>query len=288
MFEEYNHNINDYEHSVYTTCDFIRVPGVKNASIYNEFCAKLMRNIMLIDDLSNEDITEVETSDANVPKAEESSGVPNKDVHCSYLNKWIYYYIYKKPVPNDFIKKIFEITHKMLSANNSSYKCKYESLNEDYIEPYNIIKLTFIADYTETILDILNKDKHPDYSACLKYIHECAAIYKKINKTNCPDNYDRRQSKLVNTCNELENFKSIYENKLSKVDQLREKLSKLDDELTEAEQRILLEQKEYNAAQNGFLSGSLQRNLSTGAVAAAGTGALLLALNKVNINSMYK
>ncbi|KMZ99336.1 hypothetical protein PVNG_02219 [Plasmodium vivax North Korean] len=287
MFGKYNNNIIVHEQSLYSVCNLIRVPGVENASIYNEFCAKLMRNIKLIDDLPNEGITEVKTSLAYAPQAEESNGVSNKNLHCSYLNKWIYYYIHEKPVPDNFIQRIFEIKHKMLSANPESYKCMYESLNEDYLEPNNVIKLFFIADYTETILHILRNNEHQYYSACLKYIRECVNTYKKMNKENCTP-IKPEDNKCVTTCEVLKIFKNTYESEIYKLLPQQDEVLNLKSEKMDPGVALQLNGDGHSVESSEQLSGTLRRNITTGAAAAAGTGALLLALNKVNINSMYK
>ncbi|SCO73028.1 Plasmodium vivax Vir protein, putative [Plasmodium vivax] len=287
MFEKYNSNVAADEKPVYTLCNYIRVRGVDNASIYNEFCEKLMRNIRLIDNLRNEDMTDVETSDGYVPRAEESNGDPNENVHCSYLNKWIYYNLKKVPVPEKIIKEIFRITHNMLNANNSSYKCKFESINEDYLDPYNVIKLSFFEDYTETILRILRNSQHQNYSACLNYIRECANTYKKMKNDYCT-NYDQENEKHVKTCAELESFKKIYKLKLQGVLEINKGL--LDLENSEMDPKIQLELDEEKSVlevpdveldfdeNSEYLINLLQGNITKGAGITAGAGALLFFL----------
>ncbi|VUZ96317.1 PIR protein [Plasmodium vivax] len=279
MFEKYNRNINDYKNSVYTGCDLIKVHGVENASIYNEFCAKLMRNIRLIDDPSNVCITEDEIPQECEPETDEESGVSSKHVHCSYLNKWIYYNIHEKPVPEKIIKEIFRITHNMLNANNSSYKCKFESINEDYLDPYNVIKLSFFVDNFHTISEILGDKSHRHYDACDKYIRDCVNIYKKIKKEHCTV-IKRENKKCVTTCEVLKNFKNTYESDIYNLLPQKDEVLNLNSEKMDPEVALQLNGDGYSVESSEQLSGTLRSTITTGAAAAAGTGALLLALNK--------
>ncbi|CAG9474728.1 unnamed protein product [Plasmodium vivax] len=283
LFEGFNAIVKDESKGRYGPCDFIPIHENvhENRPKYKYFCMKLIRNIWSIDELEEEDVAADVTGDGIVSEdALKNALKTEKNVRCVYLNKWIPYYIKKEGhIPDYFIKDVFQRTHNMIKSNLNGYQCQYDSYNEKFIEPYNMAKLHIFSLIFGDFIEIIRIKQEKEHDDFLKYILECAAIYKKINSKHCPTNYDRTQLKLANTCKELQNFKSTYEYELSNVVELREKLPKLDDELTEAEKRILLEQEEYDAAQNGF-SSTLQRNITTGTVTAAGTGALLLALNK--------
>ncbi|KMZ89682.1 hypothetical protein PVMG_04512 [Plasmodium vivax Mauritania I] len=206
---------------------------------------------------------------------------------CTNLNKWIYYYLKKVRVPENIIEKIFKITHNMLEAIPRSYKCKYESLNEDYLEPHNVINLSLFTDNFDTILGILKKKQHRDYDACLKYVRGCATIYKKMNKEHCKlIKFDNK--KCVTTCDVLDTFKDKYDSEIYKLLPQQDEVLNLKSEKMDAEVELQLSGDGYSVESSEQLSGTLRRTITTGAAAAAGTGALLLALNKVNINSMYK
>ncbi|CAI7724209.1 PIR protein [Plasmodium vivax] len=291
LFVGFNAIVNDERNGRYGPCSSIRIRKNEheNRPKYKSFCMKLIRNIWSIDELEDKDVAEYvagdeaadEAGDGNLrEKALNKALKTERNVRCDYLNTWIPYYIKKNgDIPDYFIKDIFHITHTMIKSNPNGYQCQYDSYNEKFIEPYNMAKLhIFTLNFGDFLDKIKNKPQNK-YDDFLKYILECAAIYKKINTKYCPTNYDNSKLKLANTCKDLQDFKSTYESELSKVQRISENLPKLDDELTEAEQRILLEQEEYDAAQNVF-SSTLQRNITTGAVTAAGTGALLLALNK--------
>ncbi|KMZ83183.1 hypothetical protein PVBG_05788 [Plasmodium vivax Brazil I] len=301
LFVGFNAVVNEESNVPYSSCDFIQIRKNEheNRPKYKYFCMKLMRNIWSIYELEEKDVAtdvpeyvagdEAEDEDGAARENAINKALKNeKNVRCDYLNKWVPYYIKKNGhIPDYFIKDIFNITHNMIKANPSGYQCQYDLHNEKFIEPYNMAKLHIFSLNFGDFLDIIKIDQEKEHDDFLKYIRECAVIYKKIKTTYCHANYDRTQLKLANTCKELQNFKSTYEYELSKVERLRDKLPKLDDPLTKDEQSILLEQEKYDAAQNVF-SSTLQRNITTGAVTAAGTGALLLALNKVNIDFMYK
>ncbi|KMZ99337.1 hypothetical protein PVNG_02220 [Plasmodium vivax North Korean] len=214
----------------------------------------------------------------------------NQDItqneRCTNLNKWIYYYIHNKNVPDDYIKEIFKITHNMLEVIPESYKCEYESLNKDYLEPHNAIKLSLFTDNIETILGILKEKQHHDYSACLKYIRECVNIYKKMKKLYCTP-IKREDNKCVTTCDALETFKGKYESDIYKLLKEDDEVLNLNSEKMDPELTLQSYEDEYAVESSEQLSGTLRRTITTGAAAAVGTGALLLALNKVNINYMY-
>ncbi|SCO65449.1 VIR protein [Plasmodium vivax] len=280
LFVGFNAIVNDESNNgPYSSCYFIpiRENEHENRPKYKYFCMKLMRNIWSIEKLEDKDVAADGTeSEEDLKQTLESK----KNLHCNYLNMWIPYYLKKYgDIPDYFINNVFDITHKMIKANPNGYQCKYDSYNDKFIEPHNMAKLHIFSLIFGDFIEIIRIKQEKEHDDFFKYIRVCAAIYKKINKTHCPNDYKRTELKLAHTCNELQNFKSTYESELSKVQWISENLPKLDDELTEAEQRILLEQEEYDAAQNGF-SSTLQRNITTGAVTAAGTGALLLALNK--------
>ncbi|KMZ89684.1 hypothetical protein PVMG_04514 [Plasmodium vivax Mauritania I] len=295
LFVGFNAIVNDERNGRYGPCSSIRIRKNEheNRPKYKYFCMKLIRNIWSIEELEDEDVAAIiagctaENGTINEDELKEALKT-EKNVRCDYLNTWIPYYMKKiGDIPHYFIKNVFDITHTMIKSNPNAYQCEYDSYNEKFVEPYNMAKLHIFSLNFGDFLYMIKINEQKEHDDFLKYILECAAIYKKINTKYCPTNYDNTILKLANTCKELQNFKSTYEDELSKVERLRDKLPKLDDPLTKDEQSILLEQEKYDAAQNVF-SSTLQRNITTGAVTAAGTGALLLALNKVNIDFMYK
>ncbi|SCO73026.1 VIR protein [Plasmodium vivax] len=269
IFKEYNTDITDEKYGRYSPCIILNYPEDENRMKYVHFCRKLIRNIWLIYEQTEEDMEQSVILNRGMTKYE----------HCSYLNKWIYYYLKKVPVPENIIDQIFKITHNMLNANLESYKCKYESLNEDYLEPYNVIKLSLFADNIESIPRILNNALHHDYSACLKYIRECVNIYKKMNKEHCKS-IKHEDKKYATTCDVLEIFKVKYESEIYNILPEKDEVLNLKNEKMDPGVELKLNVDEYSVEASEQFSGSLQRNLSTGAAAAAGTGALLLALNK--------
>ncbi|KMZ83184.1 hypothetical protein PVBG_05789 [Plasmodium vivax Brazil I] len=245
-----------------------------------------MRNIWLIYKKTEEDMGKSVRRNIDMTRYE----------RCTNLNKWIYYNLKKVPVPEKIIEQIFKITHNMLNVIPGSYKCKYESLYKDYIEPSNLIMLSYFADNKHTILEILKNKHQPHYDVCVKYIRECANTYKKMNKEHCI-NCDRRDIKCVKTCAELDVFEDTYMLELRDLLDINTGILNLKNTEMDADIQLELEEElldevddvELDAEGNSdYLINFLQGNITKGAGITGGAGAFLFFLFRVNIYFMYK
>ncbi|KMZ77074.1 hypothetical protein PVIIG_05449 [Plasmodium vivax India VII] len=261
-------NVGDKEDDYhYGLCDGYEAIDSETGETNKRFCMKLLKNVASASDPETLDINGYE--------------------RCSYVNMWLYFYTKHYHVEDNFIKKIFEMVNGVMQQYESYIKCEYESYR-DFLEPENIIKLSMFTENLDKILDIISNTRHTHHFACRRYIYECANILKRMLKEHCTVNKDKN-AKYVKTCAELDTFKDSYYDYLYEDQSIIEIIPNLEAPIRKFEEDLALEKSDAPVvAQNDFLSGSLKRNLATGAVAAAGTGALLLALNKVNINYMYK
>ncbi|KMZ89680.1 hypothetical protein PVMG_04510 [Plasmodium vivax Mauritania I] len=286
LFEEYNDNVIVESGSKYNSCDTIWVDRVRYVFQNNEFCPKLMRNIWLIYKKTEEDMKKSVRHNIDMTPYE----------RCTNLNKWIYYYLKRVRVPEKIIEEIFKITHNMLKVIPGSYKCKYESLYKDYFEPHNLIKLSYFADNKHTILEILKSKRQPQYDACVKYIRECANIYKKMNKEHCTS-CDKKDVTCVKTCEELKVFEHAYMLELRDLLNINTGILNLKNTEMDPDIQLELEEElldevdgvELDAEGNSdYLINLLQGNITKGAGITAGASAFLFFLFRVNIYFMYK
>ncbi|KMZ83186.1 hypothetical protein PVBG_05791 [Plasmodium vivax Brazil I] len=280
MFKEYNAEITDENNGRYGMCDFLTRLEGKNKAKYKHFCMKLIRNIWLMSEQAEEDM--------------EKTVRPNRDMtkneRCTNLNKWIYYYLKKVRAPEKMIKQIFYTTNNLIKMLPHYHHCKYESINNLFIKPQYMVKLSFLGDNLHTILEILSKKTHHHYDACVKYIHECANTYKKMKIDHCIS-YNEKDKKYVKTCAELDDFKDIYELRLSDVLGINKGALDLNKEMDVHIQLELEEEElpdvELDAEGNSdYLINFLQENLTKGAGITAGAGAFLFFMFRVNIYFM--
>ncbi|KMZ89681.1 hypothetical protein PVMG_04511 [Plasmodium vivax Mauritania I] len=286
LFQEFNADITEENNGRYGPCNFINFRDTVNRTKYKYFCMKLIRNIWSI----------YEVAEGNMVYTKLPIADMNHHERCDYLNKWILYYIMKKHVPDHVISEIFGIAHKMISADHDSYKCKCDLLNNEFFDPYKIIKLLLLENNTNTILDILKNKHHHHYDACLKFVRDCANTYQKLKKDYCTS-ANRQDAKNVKTCAQLDIFKESYNTEIYEKLSIRENVPDLENFKMGIEEELLLEKEDpYNSVQSDLLSSSSQHNSTTGAVMTvgtgagitAGTGAILLALYKVSIYNIYK
>ncbi|GAB69830.1 hypothetical protein PCYB_005790, partial [Plasmodium cynomolgi strain B] len=210
--------------------------------------------------------TEVESKDKVIIFEE----TLNINTRCTYLNKWLYYFIKIYSVPEEFIRKIFEAVDDLkdlLSKNGKYTKCYYESYtnNEDIIG------------------EILMGERPEQYQPCLKYIYDCVNTYKKLNPIYCNNAYlDSKYSKL---CSGIQSFIVTYKG-LSEIGSLKKKLPDLDSTLQEFRAALQPsgETDTSTTEQTIFFSGPLKSKITTGVTAGVGACAFLGILYKVNTN----
>ncbi|SCO65448.1 hypothetical protein, conserved [Plasmodium vivax] len=277
LFEEYNADITDEYRGRNDPCDFLTYLYGENRTEYKHFCRKLIRNIWLMSEKTQEEMAQSVRLNRDMTKNE----------RCTNLNKWIYYYLKKVRVPEKMIEQIFLTTNKLIQIFPHYHHCQYESINNLFIKPQYMVKLSFFGDNLLTILEILRDKHNPHYDACVKYIRECANTYKKMKIDHC-NGYDEKNIKYVKTCAELRDFKDTYMLELSDILEINKGIldlenTEMDDdiqlELDEEESRDAVPDVKLPAEGNSeYLINLLQGNLTKGAGITAGAGAFLFFL----------
>ncbi|CAI7720818.1 hypothetical protein, conserved [Plasmodium vivax] len=277
LFEEYNADITDEYRGRNDPCDFLTYLYGENRTEYKHFCRKLIRNIWLMSEKTQEEMAQSVRLNRDMTKNE----------RCTNLNKWIYYYLKKVRVPEKMIEQIFLTTNKLIQIFPHYHHCQYESLSEDYLESYSVIKLSFFSDNLLTILEILRDKHNPHYDACVKYIRECANTYKKMKIDHC-NGYDEKNIKYVKTCEELKVFEHAYMLELRDLLNINTGILNLKNTEMDADIQLELDEEELldevddvelDAQGNSdYLSKTLQENLTKGAGITAGAGAFLFFL----------
>ncbi|GAB69672.1 hypothetical protein PCYB_004210 [Plasmodium cynomolgi strain B] len=273
IFDDFTNDLTEEENELLVVCDEIVKPYPSKKTEYTQYCKILLKNI------AGASIIEVESKDKNIISEE----TLNINTRCTYLNKWLYYFIKIYSVPEEFIRKNFEAIDdlKDLLPKNGKYtKCYYESYKSDYAEPEDEIKLSNFVDNEDIIGEILMGEHPQQYQPCLKYIYDCVNTYKKLKTLYCNNNVyrDPKYSKL---CSGIQSFIVTYKG-LSEIGSLIQKLPDLDSPLQEFRAALQLsgETDTSTTGQTDFFSGPLKSKITTGVTAGAGACAFLGILYK--------
>ncbi|KMZ77277.1 hypothetical protein PVIIG_05322 [Plasmodium vivax India VII] len=265
LFYEFTNDITEKENPLFVVCDndddddiVESYPSKK--SEYTQYCKILLKNIR---DVS---LTEIQSENNRIIFKE----TLDSNTRCTYLNKWLYYFIKIHSVPEEFIRKIFEAVDglKVFFPKNHIYtKCFYDSYTSDYAEPEDAIKLSNFADNYEVIGKILMGENPQQRQRCLKYIYDCAYTYKKLNTLYCK-NRVFQDLKYIKLCSDLESFNTTY-NDLSMIGSLIEKLPDLDILLHEFIAALPPSVKTdiHTTEQTDFFRGPLKSKITTGVTA---------------------
>ncbi|CAG9481159.1 unnamed protein product [Plasmodium vivax] len=273
LFNDFTNDLNETQNDLFVVCDDIVEPYLSKKEEYTQYCKILLKNIFGVS------VPEIKSEDDSIILEEPL----NSNARCTYLNKWLYYFIKKYGVPEEFIKTVFKAVDglKDLLPKNIKYtKCIYESYSSDYAEPEDAIKLSNFADNYDIIAEILMGKYPQHYQPCLKYIYECANTYRRFNTLYCKNNADHNP-KYTKHCFDLESFKLTYEG-LSKIGSLIEKLPDLDSPPQKIKAALLPsgETDTPTTEQTDFFSGPLKSKITTGVTAWVGACAFLGILYK--------
>ncbi|CAI7717633.1 PIR protein [Plasmodium vivax] len=274
LFNYFTNDITEKGNELFVVCDEDIVESYPSKkSEYTQYCKILLKNIR---DVS---LTEIQSENNRIIFKE----TLDSNTRCTYLNKWLYYFIKIHSVPEEFIRKIFEAVDglKVFFPKNHIYtKCFYDSYTSDYAEPEDAIKLSNFADNYDIIGEILMGQHPQQRELCLKYIYDCAYTYKKLNTLYCK-NRAYQNPKYIKLCSDLESFNTTY-NYLSMIESLIGKLPDLDTPVNEFIAALPPSVKTdiHTNEQTDFISGPLKSKITTGVTAGVGACAFLGILYK--------
>ncbi|GAB69988.1 hypothetical protein PCYB_007370, partial [Plasmodium cynomolgi strain B] len=168
LYEEFNKtvdNSDNYKYYYDETCKGIMKLVENDEERYKDICIKLLRNLGIF------------SSETNTAKYNSE--------RCRNLNSWLYYIIKDYDVQQDAFTKIFDVSNGILEKRVNHPYCSYYLYKDKYHDPNKIIKLINLQEYVYDILSILNNKDDENQCSCLKFIYECANIYKEMNKIYC-------------------------------------------------------------------------------------------------------
>ncbi|KMZ99252.1 hypothetical protein PVNG_02135 [Plasmodium vivax North Korean] len=147
-------------------------------------------------------------------------------IYCRFLYQWLLH-SQKKCNINEFALSLFyEVSHDNVFRKGAISSCPYYSYDTTYKEPLNIIKLDNFHENIQEIKSTLDIENYQVNSPCQKYVCECVKIYKTMHYKYCP--YEGTiDTKLKNTCDILNKFKSSYMAYLFGQDGIKDKLPPL-------------------------------------------------------------
>ncbi|KMZ77149.1 hypothetical protein PVIIG_06559 [Plasmodium vivax India VII] len=213
LYEEFNEeidNLNAEKTNYEGACQAIKQQAPGDKEWYNNLCIKLIRNLGAFSRVMNKD--------------------NNKDKYnperCKNLNSWLYYITKDSTVDQNVIKNIFEHSNNIIGKDNEEHHCINSFYMDIYNKPDDIIMLINLEEYKNDILKILKDNRHDNHCSCLKFIFECANIYREMKNINCIGPSD--SSKKSNTCSKLQEFYKFYTSNISTDVELNEKLPSLD------------------------------------------------------------
>ncbi|KMZ89694.1 hypothetical protein PVMG_04524 [Plasmodium vivax Mauritania I] len=243
-----------------TTCDFITRLTVKDARKYKDFCMKLLKNLGAY------------STDQKV--------INSNPERCKNIHSWLYYFIMKYNIPNDFIQKCFDQSKPLDGVDAIKHICLYTPYKKVINIADDMLKLTIFVDNISSIQNTLKNEK--DKYNCLgrKFLYECFNIYKNLNDEYCSNG---RINDTMNICPKLDEFKSYYGPYISTLSNLPDKIKSLNSEGIQFTEVCPLNESESKLVSGEFNStGSSGPSSTTTALSTmAGVSSALAILYKV-------
>ncbi|KMZ98979.1 hypothetical protein PVNG_03818 [Plasmodium vivax North Korean] len=153
---------------------------------------------------------------------------PNND-RCRILYYWIYNSARKHEISDEIITECFQDYIDFMSETCTGYRCSYNSYDDMYEEPMNII----ILDIFQSNMNVIENKLDGRYASInfplQMYICECIEIFKKMYKKYCPK-VDADSEKRKRTCDMLESIKTTYNSFISGKLYQNNKLPSLDND----------------------------------------------------------
>ncbi|KMZ88598.1 hypothetical protein PVBG_04807 [Plasmodium vivax Brazil I] len=211
LYDEFNEtivNLKDEKDNSVSMCEQIMQDVHDKKEWYKIICIKLIKNLGAFSIVMNKDKNKYNPE------------------RCKNLNSWLYYITKHSNVDQNVIKNIFEHSNNIIGKDNEEHHCINSFYMDIYNKPDDIIMLINLEEYKNDILKILKDNKHDNHCSCLKFIFECANIYREMKNINCTD--PRGSTKKSNTCSKLQKFYTFYTSNISTVVELNEKLLSLD------------------------------------------------------------
>ncbi|CAG9474595.1 unnamed protein product [Plasmodium vivax] len=210
LYEEFNEtavNSNDGKDDSVSMCEQFMQEEPDKKEWYTKLCIKLIRILGAFSFMKNKDKYNPE--------------------RCKILNSWLYYIIKNNYVNQDVITNIFDQSNKVIGEGNEEHHCSNYLYKDKYDDPDDIIKLINFEEYKNDILKILKDNKNDNHCSCLKFIFECANIYRKMNNIYCISPTGDT-SKKPNTCSKLQDFYTFYTSNIYGNVEIKGKLPSLD------------------------------------------------------------
>ncbi|CAI7720787.1 Plasmodium vivax Vir protein, putative [Plasmodium vivax] len=206
LYEEFEKHIDveDIKYKYENTCMAKLGQTNRKNEKYVNFCIKLIRNLVPYSDYAK----------AHYPTEE----------RCKSLNYWIYYNIDDLKNSQNFVNDIYKESKDLINGHKNKSICPNLYI-ETLKDSEKMIKLFYVQDNTDIILETLKNIGGTDYCSCEKYINECVNIYKDIKNQYCTRGTDNDINS--ETCSHLGTFDKTYTNFLFKNPQLPGELPSL-------------------------------------------------------------
>ncbi|CAG9474557.1 unnamed protein product [Plasmodium vivax] len=206
------------------TCKHIISTTISDTTKYHDFCIKLIRNLggLSMDQKTNQ-------------SAE----------RCKNIHSWLYYFVMKYNIPNNFIQKCFEESKPLDGIGDINDICPYNPHEKVINVADDMLKITIFVDNISSIIKIL-KDEKDEYN-CLgkRFLYECFNIYNEINTNHCSNGGNNLNKKFCSKLDEFKSYYGIYISTLGEVPEeikfLKEKVVKFTDDcsLTESKTKSM-------------------------------------------------
>ncbi|KMZ83428.1 hypothetical protein PVBG_05940 [Plasmodium vivax Brazil I] len=190
-YDEFDKPVEDFGDKIKygAICDpFIKSYG-NSIEEYRNFCMKLVRNLGFYE-----------------PKTEFFNPTFER---CHILYSWLYNKSSNPKIPDNIISESFADYIYHMERTVKDHKCSYALYNNTYVEQIKLNKLNIFHDNMEIIKGILQGQDGSQKNSCLKFVCECAKLYKDIYGLYCV-NKDQTNVKHKITCLKLDQIKDSY------------------------------------------------------------------------------
>ncbi|GAB70017.1 hypothetical protein PCYB_007660, partial [Plasmodium cynomolgi strain B] len=147
-------------------CNDVPTQSTENPEKHNDFCKKLIKNLVSYKFNGNYDIKDINKSE----------DFNNFMKFCGYLNNWLYFENKKWKLSDELINDIFKI--RIVENGKVRLICPYFRIDKDYITNENLIDLYVFSNNIEIIMNIYAKEIEKDDCIFKQFILNCILIYK--------------------------------------------------------------------------------------------------------------
>ncbi|KMZ95763.1 hypothetical protein PVMG_05362 [Plasmodium vivax Mauritania I] len=190
-YDEFDKPVEDFRDKITygAVCNPFIKPYGEGKEEYKNFCMKLIRNLGFY--------------------TQDPEFFNPTFARCHILYSWLYNKSNNPKIPDSIILKSFDDYIYQMGKTVKGHKCSYDLYNNTYIEQMKINILNIFYDNMDIILGILKGQDDSQKNSCLKFVCECAKIYKDIYRSYCV-NVDKNNAKHESTCLRLDQIKDTY------------------------------------------------------------------------------